>query len=183
MHCIGSAAGLTLAAALVVASGVAQGDVVIDMPPPPPVPAVATVASDGTDATTTAKATKKAPATALARFGDRTQAQDSAGNPRGVNISSTFYNGNNWSGGGMGWSGSRYWGDDFGWGNDWGWSGYWGISPWLLMSGWGGGCCTPYGWGGGCGPYVGGYALGWTGSSLSIGSGASLRIGNVGLIR
>ena len=165
---IGSIAGIALTAAAVLSVGVVQADVVLDMPPPPTTES-ATVQGD--DAATLAPATKKAPKTALARFGVRQQAQDSAGNPRGVNISSTFSNG------AMGWGGQ-------GWGGQgWGWSGYWGISPWLLMSGWGGGCCAPWGWAEGCSGYGGGYGFGWSGSSISIGSGVNLRIGNVGWIR
>ncbi len=162
---IGSIAGLTLTAATVLSAGVVQAEVVLDMPPPP---TTESVTVEGDDAATSAPATKKASKTAIARFGVRQQAQDSAGNPRGVNIPSTFSNG------AMAWGGEG-WGYD-GFDDGWGWSGYWGISPWLLMSGWGGGCCSPYSWGGG-------YGFGWSGSSISMGSGVNLRIGNVGWIR
>jgi hypothetical protein len=192
-------------AGIIFIASIASADVVIDMPSPPAQMAQAqaqevapgqdakasdanverAVASDTAKANPSASTTKVPVDSPLTQFANRTQAQDSAGNPRGVNVPSVYFASGGWGDGyGRDWAGydTFGWGDgfedgfggysNFGWGGGWGMPIYWG------------GCCPSPVWGGGCGSTYGGYGFGWSASSISIGGGgAFFRAGSVGVIR
>ncbi|MCH2136353.1 MAG: hypothetical protein MK101_07195 [Phycisphaerales bacterium] len=157
-----------------------NADVVIDMPPPPQ-PSVASEAQEATAADARKQEVAPRVPAALVRFADRAQAQDSAGNPRGVDVPSVWTSSTSVSLGDF----SPYGGDWYDQYN-WGWPGIWAIQPLYWGGGWGGGwACPPRG------PWGGGWSGGWAGNgvSLQVGgargcfSGAAavnLRLGNWG---